>query len=79
MSTFLVLLLISYLLGSIPFGLVVAKLMGGPDPRQTGSANIGAANVYRVLGRNAGAFTLFGDIMKGARPGFFGAFWSYRI
>lgn len=70
MSAFLILVVIAYLLGSVPFGLVVAKCMGGPDPRQEGSNNIGAANVYRVLGRNAGAFTLFGDIMKGAVPVF---------
>jgi acyl phosphate:glycerol-3-phosphate acyltransferase len=74
MSAFLLLLVVAYLLGSVPFGLVVAKLMGGPDPRQAGSANIGAANVYRVLGRNAGAFTLFGDIMKGAVPVFLARF-----
>ncbi len=48
--------------------------MGGPDPREAGSKNIGAANVYRVLGRNAGAFTLFGDIMKGAAPVFLARF-----
>ena len=74
MSAFLLMVVIAYLLGSIPFGLVVAKLMGGPDPRLAGSANIGAANVYRVLGRNAGAFTLFGDIMKGAVPVFLARF-----
>ena len=74
MTAFLLMVVIAYLLGSIPFGLVVAKLMGGPDPRLAGSANIGAANVYRVLGRNAGAFTLFGDIMKGAVPVFLARF-----
>ena len=74
MSAFLLMVVIAYLLGSIPFGLVVAKIMGGPDPRLAGSANIGAANVYRVLGRNAGAFTLFGDIMKGAVPVFLARF-----
>lgn len=74
MSAFLILFVIAYLLGSIPFGLVVARLMGGPDPRTEGSRNIGAANVYRVLGRNAGAFTLFGDIMKGAVPVFLARF-----
>ncbi len=74
MSSFLILFVAAYLLGSIPFGLVVARLMGGPDPRQEGSKNIGAANVYRVLGRNAGAFTLFGDIMKGAVPVFLARF-----
>jgi glycerol-3-phosphate acyltransferase PlsY len=70
MSAFFIMVVMAYLLGSIPFGLVVARLMGGLDPRQAGSANIGAANVYRVLGRNAGAFTLFGDVMKGAVPVF---------
>ena len=64
----------AYLLGSVPFGLVVAWFMGGTDPRLAGSANIGAANVYRLLGRNAGAFTLFGDIMKGAVPVFLARF-----
>ncbi len=74
MTAFFILLVSAYLLGSIPFGLVVARLMGGPDPRLAGSANIGAANVYRLLGRNAGAFTLFGDIMKGAVPVFLARF-----
>ncbi|MGQ9921284.1 MAG: glycerol-3-phosphate 1-O-acyltransferase PlsY, partial [Desulfobacca sp.] len=60
--------------GSITFGLVVAKIMGGPDPRKDVSVNIGAANVYRLLGRNAGAFTLFGDLMKGALPVFLARF-----
>jgi glycerol-3-phosphate acyltransferase PlsY len=74
MSYFLILFVSAYLLGSIPCGLVVARLMRRPDPREAGSKNIGAANVYRVLGRNAGAFTLFGDIMKGAAPVFLARF-----
>ena len=74
MSYFIILFVSAYLLGSIPCGLVVARLMRGPDPREAGSKNIGAANVYRVLGRNAGAFTLFGDIMKGAVPVFLARF-----
>lgn len=74
MTPFFALLVCAYLLGSIPFGLVVARLLGGTDPRLAGSANIGAANVYRLLGRNAGAFTLFGDIMKGAVPVFLARF-----
>jgi acyl phosphate:glycerol-3-phosphate acyltransferase len=74
MSSFLILLVCAYLLGSIPFGLVVARLLGRSDPRLAGSGNIGAANVYRVLGRNAGAFTLCGDILKGAVPVFLARF-----
>lgn len=64
----------AYLLGSIPFGLVIARLMGGPDPRRAGSGNIGAANLYRLLGPNAGAFTLAGDVLKGALPVFLARF-----
>ena len=70
MGLFLLWVLLAYLLGSIPCGVLVAKIMGGPDPRRSGSGNIGAANVYRLLGRNAGAFTLMGDLLKGAGPVF---------
>jgi glycerol-3-phosphate acyltransferase PlsY len=59
---------LAYLLGSIPSGLLVARALGGPDPRGQGSGNLGTANVYRVLGRKAGALTLAGDVAKGAVP-----------
>lgn len=62
------LLLSSYLLGSVPTGLLVARLLGGTDPRRMGSGNLGAANLYRLLGRSAGALTLLGDTAKGALP-----------
>jgi glycerol-3-phosphate acyltransferase PlsY len=64
----LVLVVLAYLLGSIPSGLLVARFLGGPDPRSQGSGNLGTANVYRVLGRKAGALTLLGDVVKGALP-----------
>jgi len=64
----LALAVLAYLLGSIPTGLLVARALGGPDPRQQGSGNLGTANVYRVLGRKAGALTLLGDAAKGALP-----------
>jgi glycerol-3-phosphate acyltransferase PlsY len=57
-----------YLMGSIPTGLLVARILGGPDPRRFGSGNLGAANLYRLLGRKAGALTLLGDAAKGALP-----------
>jgi len=60
------LIALAYLLGSIPAGLWVARALGGPDPRQHGSGNLGAANVYRLLGWKAGALTLLGDVAKGA-------------
>jgi glycerol-3-phosphate acyltransferase PlsY len=55
----------AYLLGSIPFGLVLAKAFGGPDVRKSGSGNIGATNVARVVGPLAGILTLFLDAAKG--------------
>jgi glycerol-3-phosphate acyltransferase PlsY len=56
---------VAYLLGSIPFGLLVVKAFGGPDIRQTGSGNIGAANVTRNAGKLAGILTLVLDVGKG--------------
>ncbi len=53
------------MLGSIPFGLVFSRLLGGPDPRQRGSGNIGFTNVLRVCGKKIGILTLFGDLGKG--------------
>lgn len=60
------LLLAAYLLGSIPFGLLLAKLFGAADVRKSGSGNIGAANVTRVVGPLAGILTLTLDAAKGA-------------
>lgn len=65
-STIVLLLLVAYLLGSIPFGLLFARLFGGGDVRQSGSGNIGAANVARVAGLLPGIFTLVFDAAKGA-------------
>jgi glycerol-3-phosphate acyltransferase PlsY len=56
----------AYLLGSIPFGLLVGKVFGGADVRIAGSGNIGATNVARVAGPVAGIVTLLLDAAKGA-------------
>ena len=56
---------IAYLLGSIPFGLLIVKLGGGGDVRESGSGNIGAANVTRVAGLVPGILTLLLDSGKG--------------
>jgi acyl phosphate:glycerol-3-phosphate acyltransferase len=56
----------AYLLGSIPFGLLVAHVFGGQDVRKSGSGNIGAANVSRVVGPFAGILTLLLDAAKGS-------------
>jgi glycerol-3-phosphate acyltransferase PlsY len=55
-----------YLLGSIPFGVIVMKLAGAGDPRAIGSGNIGATNVLRSGRRDLAALTLLGDGGKGA-------------
>lgn len=55
----------AYLLGSIPFGLLIVKTASGRDIRETGSGNIGAANVARNAGPVAGALTLLLDAGKG--------------
>jgi glycerol-3-phosphate acyltransferase PlsY len=65
-ATLLAIPLAAYLLGSIPFGLLLAKLFGGGDVRKAGSGNIGATNVARVAGPLAGIFTLIFDTAKGA-------------
>ena len=57
--------LVAYLLGAIPFGLLVVKALGGPDIREIGSGNIGAANVIRNAGTFAGILTLLLDAGKG--------------
>ena len=58
-------LLIGYLLGSIPFGLVLTKLAGTPDLRTIGSGNIGATNVLRTGRKGLAAATLILDALKG--------------
>lgn len=58
----------AYLLGSIPWGLVLARAFGGIDIRRQGSGNIGATNVARVAGVGLGLATLTADVSKGAFP-----------
>ena len=54
-----------YLCGSIPFGLLLTRLAGGPDIRAIGSGNIGATNVLRTGRKGLAAATLIGDMLKG--------------
>jgi glycerol-3-phosphate acyltransferase PlsY len=58
-------LLFGYLLGSIPFGLVLTRAAGGPDVRTIGSGNIGATNVLRTGRKGIAAATLVCDALKG--------------
>ena len=55
----------AYVVGSIPFGVVVGRALIGVDPRSVGSGNIGAANALRALGRAGAALVLAGDAVKG--------------
>ena len=59
---------LAFLLGAVPFGLVIAKTFKGIDPRKAGSGNIGSTNVARLCGLPWGILTLFCDIMKGLLP-----------
>lgn len=67
------LLLLAYLVGAIPTGVILTRLAGTADIRTNGSGNIGATNVYRVAGRRLGVLTLVGDALKGVVPVLFAA------
>src|SRR5581483_652459 len=60
-------ILAAYLIGSIPFGLLISKIRG-VDPRRGGSGNIGATNVLRVVGKKEAVLTLILDALKGVVP-----------
>jgi len=68
-------LIVAYLLGSIPSGVIIGKLFFHTDIRQAGSGNIGTTNTYRVLGPVAGTIVMVMDILKGtlaaAQPAIF--------
>jgi len=63
--TAIVLVLFAYLLGSLSFAVIAAKVFGLPDPRTFGSKNPGATNVLRSGKKSAAAFALLGDSVKG--------------
>jgi glycerol-3-phosphate acyltransferase PlsY len=62
------LVLLGYLAGSIPFGVLLTRWLRGVDVRDSGSGNIGATNVTRVAGKRLGAVVLLLDALKGALP-----------
>lgn len=64
----LALILGAYLVGSIPFAVLVSRWRQGIDVRDYGSGNMGATNVLRVVGKGAGALTLLADLGKGLAP-----------
>jgi glycerol-3-phosphate acyltransferase PlsY len=70
--------LLGYLLGSIPFGLILTRAAGGPDVRTIGSGNIGATNVLRTGRKGLAAATLLCDMLKGTAAVLIAAhFWGH--
>lgn len=67
---FIVLLVLAYLLGSVPFGLLVARAKG-VDIQKVGSGNIGATNVFRMVSKPLGILTFVLDALKGFLPAWF--------
>jgi glycerol-3-phosphate acyltransferase PlsY len=63
-----ILITAAYLLGSISSAILIARLLGLPDPRGQGSGNPGATNMLRIGGKKAAGFTLAGDMLKGLIP-----------
>src|SRR5699024_10114874 len=68
MEHIILLLTFSYLIGSIPFSLLIGKTFYKVDLREHGSGNIGTTNTFRILGKKAGIVVLILDIFKGALP-----------
>ena len=69
------LLPLAYLLGSVPWGLILTRIFSNVDIRAAGSGNIGAFNVYRLTGKRLGLLTLGADLLKGVIPVLAGVLW----
>ena len=74
---YLIFIIIAYLLGSIPFALIIGKIGYKIDIREHGSGNLGATNAFRVLGKKAGIFVTLADILKGTLATLIPLFASY--
>lgn len=62
---FFISIILAYLIGSLSFAIILAKLMCFRDPRTTGSGNAGATNMLRMAGKQAALYVLLGDALKG--------------
>ena len=65
MATYIIIVVLSYLLGSVSFSVLISKKMAGFDVREKGSGNAGSTNVLRAVGAKAAVITLICDILKG--------------
>ena len=61
----ILMLVIAYVIGSVPSGLIIGKVFYKTDIREHGSGNLGATNTFRVLGVKAGIIVMIADILKG--------------
>ena len=68
MTTNILLIFFAYFLGSLSAGIIICRAMKLEDPRNVGSRNPGATNVFRMHGGKAGIMTLLGDVIKGIIP-----------
>lgn len=73
------LFILAYLLGSLPTGFVIAKLLQGIDIREHGSGNTGATNVFRVVGKQAGITVLIIDLLKGVAAVLIARFVMFQV
>ncbi|MGE0846753.1 MAG: glycerol-3-phosphate 1-O-acyltransferase PlsY [Flavobacteriaceae bacterium] len=76
MAHSLIFAVVGYLLGSIPFGLLITRIAGLGDIRAIGSGNIGTTNVLRTGRKELAALTLLGDMLKGTLAVWLGAMWG---
>lgn len=76
MPTGVFIAIFGYLLGSIPTGLILTRLFSKVDPREEGSKNIGATNIFRTAGKTLGILTLIGDVLKGVIPIMIAMYWG---
>lgn len=68
MPQIILILILAYLIGSIPFSLIIGRLFKGIDIRDHGSGNVGATNVLRTVGKKEAALALIADMLKGVLP-----------
>ena len=74
---FILFIFISYLIGAIPNGVIIARIFFRIDPTKSGSGNIGATNVYRTAGKIPGILTLILDILKGFIPVYLAKYYDF--
>ena len=72
----ILLVLLCYILGSIPFSFIFSRVLGGVDIRARGTGNVGATNVLRTLGIKIAAASLLGDVLKGAVSAWLGLYFG---